>query len=495
MSGISLTEDELIKGRHRMIQEGVASQVMESFTTGVFLVGIALHFGASNFVIGLLGAIPFLSNLFQIPAIHWVERNRDRRHIVVVTSLIARSFLLCVVITPLINDANFALTVIVGGMAIRYSIGAMSSCAWNSWVKDLLPSKKAGEFLGIRLFYRMGVATLLSVAAAFFIDWWNSAYPSQQVWSYAILFFFGYISAMISSLLIRTIPHPEMSEPEAEDYDKSVRFSYLKKPLKHENFRKLIWFLFTWNFAVNLAAPFFTVYMLKTLEYDMAVVLMFVVFSQIMHTITLKLWGRYSDMYSNKTVLRISGTLFVFCILGWTFTTFPDKHALTTPLLMLLHMLMGVSMAGVTLASGNIALKLAPRRQSTSFLAVKSILISLSAGIAPLVGGLFADYFEDKMLSIDLHWQAVNDELLVKTLAIRHWDFFFLLAFFIGLYSLRYLMRVEEEGAVKHDVAMREMMQDTTRAIRGISTIAGMRDACLYPMKMMANRKKDAPDK
>lgn len=472
-----------------MIQEGIASQVMESFTTGVFLVGIALHFGASNMVIGLLGSIPFLSNLFQIPAIHWVEKSRNRKHIVFVSSLIARSFLLCIVITPLIADDNIALAVIIGGMAVRYSIGAMGSCAWNSWVKDLLPTKRAGAFLGLRLYYRTGAATLLSIAAAFFIDWWSTSYPDMQVWSYAILFFLGFLAAMISSYLILKIPHPEMSEPEVEEYDKSVRFAYLRRPLRHENFRKLIWFLFTWNFAVNLAAPFFTVYMLKTLQYDMTFVLILTVISQIMHTFTLRLWGKYSDLYSNKTVLRISGSLFVFCIFGWTFATFPDKHFLTTPLLVVLHMLMGIAMAGVTLSAGNIALKLAPRRQATSFLAVKSILISLSAGIAPLFGGFFADFFEDKSLSININWEDSSDNLLFHTLSIKHWDFFFLLAFFIGLYSLRYLMRVEEEGSVKHNVAVRAMMQDTTRAIRGISSIAGMRDAAMFPLKMMVNKK------
>ncbi len=490
MTDDALKELEMPKSQRRIIEEGVASQTMESLTTGVFLVGLALHFNASNFVIGLLGAIPFLSNLFQIPAIHWVERSRDRRHIVFISSLIGRTFLLCIVITPLITNNNIALAVIVGGMAIRYSIGALGSCAWNSWIKDLLPPTKAGEFIGLRMFYRTGVATLLSVAAAFFIDWWSSSYPLYNVWSYAILFFFGYVSGMISTILIRTIPHPMMSKPEAEEYDRNVRFSYLRRPLKHENFRKLIWFLFTWNFAINLAAPFFTVYMLKTLEYDMVFVLILVVFSQVMHTLTLKLWGRYSDVYSNKNVLRISGSVFIFCILGWTFATFPEKHFLTTPLLFVLHMLMGISMAGVTLASGNIALKLAPRRQATSFLAVKSILISVAAGIAPLFGGVFADYFEDKTLSIDLNWQAGSETALFQTLNVHHWDFFFLLAFFIGLYSLKCLLRVEEEGSVRNHVVVRGMMQDTTRAIRGISSIAGMREACMYPLKMMVNKKR-----
>jgi MFS family permease len=486
-----LTHAEMAKARRQIIHEGVASQSMESFTTGIFLVGIALHFNASNLIIGVLGAIPFLSNLFQIPAIHWVEKSRDRRRIVVISSLIARSFLLVIAFTPLIQSDDIALALIIAGMAIRYSIGAMSSCAWNSWVRDLMPRERAGEFIGSRLFYRASAATLLTIVAAVFIDWWDGAFPNNQAYSYSFLFFMGYVAGMISTYMIQKIPHPQMAAPEAKDYDKSVRFAYLKKPLAHKNFRELLIFLCIWNFAINLAAPFFVVYMLKTLGYDMVFVIIITLISQVMHTFTLKIWGKYSDLYSNKTVLKISGTIFVFCILGWTFTTYPEKHALTTPLLVLLHILMGISTAGVTLSSGNIALKLAPRSEATSFLAVKSIFISLAAGIAPLVGGIFADFFEDKTLSIDLNWHSGEDNILFQTLSIQHWDFFFLLAFVIGLYSLRRLAFVQEDGVVKHKVAVRAMMLDTTRALKGISSVAGLRDACLYPMKMMVNRKKD----
>jgi len=485
-----LTNAELQDARQRMIREGIASQSMESFTTGIFLVGIALHFNASNMVIGILGSIPFLSNLFQIPAIHWIEKSRDRRKVCVISSLIARSFLLLIALTPLLKSDNIALTVIIAGMAIRYCIGAMSSCAWNSWVRDLMPREKSGEFIGSRLFYRASAATMLSIFSALFIDWWDGAYPDMEAYSYSILFFLGYVAGMISTYLINKIPHPPMSQPEAKDYDKSVRFDYLKKPLRHKNFRELLTFLCIWNFATNLAAPFFVVYMLKTLGYDMVFVIVITLISQVMHTLTLKIWGKYSDLYSNKTVLKISGTIFVFCIFGWTFTTFPEKHFLTTPLLVVLHILMGISTAGVTLSSGNIALKLAPRNEATSFLAVKSILISLAAGIAPLVGGFFADFFEDKTMSIDFNWHAGNDNVLFQTLSIQHWDFFFLLAFLIGLYSLRRLVYVQEDGVVKHKEAMRGMMIDTTRALKGISSVAGLRDACMYPMKLMVSRKK-----
>ena len=49
----------------------------------------------------------------------------------------------------------------------------------------------------------------------------------------------------------------------------------------------------------------------------------------------------------------------------------PEKHVLTFPLLVALHVLMGVAMAGITLATGNIGLKLAPSGEGTSYLAAR----------------------------------------------------------------------------------------------------------------------------
>jgi hypothetical protein len=46
-------------------------------------------------------------------------------------------------------------------------------------------------------------------------------------------------------------------------------------------FRRLIIFLSSWNFAANLAAPFFTVYMLKSLGFSMTKVLALTIASQL----------------------------------------------------------------------------------------------------------------------------------------------------------------------------------------------------------------------
>jgi MFS family permease len=89
---------------------------------------------------------------------------------------------------------------------------------------------------------------------------------------------------------------------------------------------------------------------------------------------------------------------------------------------------MGIAMAGVSLTTANIAMKLTPSESATSFLAVNTILSSFSAGVAPLFGGFFADYFESKTLSLTIHWQDAFGETAINTLLIKHWDFFFLIS-------------------------------------------------------------------
>ena len=74
----------------------------------------------------------------------------------------------------------------------------------------------------------------------------------------------------------------------------------------------------------------------------------------------------------------------------------PERHQLTVPLLITIHILTGISAAGVAIASGNIGLKLAPRGQATAFLATINLINSLAAAAGSILGGKCADFFYEK---------------------------------------------------------------------------------------------------
>ena len=73
---------------------------MDSLTGGAFLVAFALLLGASNTVVGLLAAVSPLMQLFQIPAVHLVERSASRKALVVRNSVLSRISWLIIAVIP-----------------------------------------------------------------------------------------------------------------------------------------------------------------------------------------------------------------------------------------------------------------------------------------------------------------------------------------------------------------------------------------------------------
>jgi hypothetical protein len=150
-------------------------------------------------------------------------------------------------------------------------------------------------------------------------------------------------------------------------------------------------------------------------------------------------------------------------------------HAGTVPLLIIIHIVAGIATAGVNLASGNIALKLAPAGNSTAYLASSSMVNALAGGIAALCGGAFADLFATWELTLTLNWHDTNQTLAVEALSFSHWDFFFFFATVFGLYALHRLSLVNEEGDVKNSIVLGLMMRSARQSLRNLSTIAGLR--------------------
>ncbi len=471
---------------------GIFGQIMDSLTTGAILIGLALELGASHLVIGLIGAIPFLSNLLQLPAIFLIDHLRDRKRIVVVSAVIGRSCLLLAAFIPLVYPSSAALALLLIAMSLRYCFGAITACAWNSWMRDIVPAAILGRFLAFRLSLMTMAAVAVGLGAAALIDLWKG--EPAHIYVYVLLFVLGSFSGLLGAFFTTRVPNAEMEPREVRAMERTVRRDRLLSPFRHRNFRRLMSFQCSWNFAANLATPFFVAYMLTKLGYELTFVILLTLFSQAVTAVSLRLWGRYADRFSHKTVMGVCGSLFIFCLLGWTFTSFPDRHAWTTALLFALHAVMGFATAGINLTTSSLAWKLAPQREATSFLAVNSMVNSIAAGIAPLIGGLFAGFFAERELSLVVRWQSAQGVLDVNTLHIGHWDFFFMIAFVVGLFALNRLALVEEPGHRSQQILVRELMTDASQVLRTITSLDGLRDVVTAPWVMALNLiKQDAP--
>jgi MFS family permease len=475
------TSRDLAYGRLWLLRNGVSAQAMETLAAGPFLAACAIYLDASNLTIGLLAAVPHLTQFIQLIGVYLVERFRTRRLISVVSATTARISYVVMVAAMLVPLTDLALAMLVAAVALRYSFGAIAGAAWNAWLPDIVPLERRSEFFGKRLRIMAIVGTGLSLAAAGLVDWWSGHTPDGFRYAYMVLFALALVSGLHSVYCMARMPEPKMGLRSQE----LPLVRVLAKPFSDINFSRLMLFLGTWNFAVNLAAPFFTVYMLRRLGLDLTLVTVFIILSQLSNVLATAYWGRIADRYSNKSVLGVCGPLFIGCIFAWTFTTFPERHLLTIPLLIVIHMLTGVATAGVGLASTTIGMKLAPRNEITSYLACSSVVVSLASGLAPIIGGLTADLFVNRELSLVLHWVAPGGEKDIPALFVSQWDFFFLLAAVLGLYSIHRLSLIREAGEVEEKIVMQDVLSETRRTIRNLSTIAGLRAVSELPIAMI----------
>jgi MFS family permease len=449
--------------------DALASEAMSSLTTGVFLAGFMVQLGASNLAIGVLAAVPFAVQFLQLPAVVLVERIRRRRVICAWAAGIGRSFLLVSAAAPLFGT-NVAIAVLVGAVALYQALAAIAGCAWNSWMRDLVPETDFGRFFGRRSAATTALATAVALLGALLIDAWKRHMPGDPAAAYSVLFVasagFGFCGVWLLSIT------PEQPMPPVAQ--RTQIFALLTTPFRDRNFRRLMVFLSSWNFAANLAAPFFAVYMLKTLGYAMTTIIALTVASQLSNIAALGLWGNLIDRFSNKAVLQISAPLFLACMLGWSCTGLAWIAPAMLYLLVVIHVLMGVATAGVALASGNIVMKLSPSGQATAFLAASSVVSATCGAIAPIIGGLCADFFAARQLTLAFTWTGGVGEVTVQVLNFHSWTFFFGMAFMVGLFSLHRLSFVQETAGTTDKLLVRDLLLEARRSIQSLSSAAGL---------------------
>ena len=248
----------------------------------------------------------------------------------------------------------------------------------------------------------------------------------------------------------------------------------LLAPLRDPNYFRLIKFLFAWSLISNLAIPFFAIYMLKVIGISLPVVMGLTALGHLSNVLFVRVWGSFADRVGSKTVLSLSASLYLLVIIGWVFTTHPDRYLLTMPLLVALHLLGGAAAAGVTLTVNTLAIKVAPEGRAVPFSGVAGMMVGLGSGIGPILGGLVADYLSVRSLDFSVSWSAPGGVTALPAVSLSGFEFLFGMAFVLGLLSLNLLAPLREEGEVSRDAALAELMAGMAPAARAVSSVPGL---------------------
>lgn len=469
-----VTAAERDRGLHLLVVEAAFSGGTAALTTGVILTAFALHLGASNLMVGVLAATPFLSQLLQLPAIHLVERLRRRKQIAVMTSLVGRAMLAIMAVLAFAGGTA-ALLLFLGAQFVLCGLGAVGACAWNAWMRDLAPEERLGDVFARRTIRLTAISLLLGLAAALALDLAPPGSSARDV-VFAGMFAIGCITGLASAGIVARMPEPQMP-PSSGPVPLGA---LLRQPLADPNFARLLVFVASLQFAINLATPFFTVFIVRRLHFNISFVMLLSVASQVANILALRMWGRLSDRFANKSVLAVCAPAYLLAIVAMIGASqFADRE-LVKAWLVMLHVVMGATIAGVTLTSTNIALKLSPKGAATAYVATNAMVTALAAGLAPILGGLLADFFAARRFELVARWSGPNGVFSLPVV-LTAWDFYFLLAGIIGVYAIHRLSLVEERGEIERRAMVGQVLDETRRTIRNISSVAGLRAATDLP--------------
>ena len=411
-----------------------------------------------------------------------VEKLRKRKLIAFTTWLFAQLIWVPVALIPVLMNVPSAgaISILLALVAIRSMLSAITNCAWSSWIRDLLPQSIMGTFLSRRLAFANVAAIVFGLGAAFFVDYWKGqASPDSQALGYTFPLLFGAVTLGIASpMFMSRMPEPTMQNTPGRQ---PSLLSTISTPFRDDNYRHLMRFLFMWGLAINLATPFFAVYMLQRLGLPLTVVIAFGVLGQVTNVLFLRVWGPLTDRVGSKAVLSVCVSLYLLVVLGWTFTTMPERYFFTIPLLVILHILAGAAAAGVSLTTGTIGLKLAPHGRATAYLAGAALALNMGAGLGPLLGGRLADFFSIRTLSLDFTWVDPTGTFVLPALNLTGYDFLFGITFLLGFITLNALSVLREEGEVGREVVLDSLFASTRDLARPLSTVPGLAFLSQFP--------------
>jgi hypothetical protein len=466
--------------------DGVCSQVRDSLLSGPLLVGYALLLGASNAGVGILSALGPATQVLQLPTVALIERKRTRKAICWWAACFARVAWLGVLVLPWALPADARPAALFGLLLLASALGTVSGAAWNPWIRDFLPEETRNRIFARRMAIATGIGAGLSLLAGLAVDELGVRLDSVAG-AYVIVLGAGAASALLGLVFLGRIPEPTMPPATHRPWADIVR-----APLRHREFRALVAFLATWTFAVNLSTPFFTVYLLRRLQLPMSAVIAFAVLSQVTSALVLRAWGGLADRFSTLTVLRVSCAGFLLSVAGWPMVGLAQAPWLALVGVALIHVIGGLTTAGVNLATATVSMELAPRGEAAGYLATNALISGAAAALAPVLAGLSADWLDTQRLSVTLAWTSTlggGQGLALRPVDLHGLDFLFVATVLVGLYAIHRILGVTERAMAERRVVLaaliEEMREQMPQPLRAITTVPSVRDLVYFPFSLL----------
>jgi MFS family permease len=353
-----------------------------------------LALGASQSQIGIMSSLSSLASaLVLMPGAMLAERSGgNRRRIVLTGSGWNRFALLLIALAPLIFQAPGVIFVVMALSITRDAAANIIYPGWMAMTGDVVPLEGRGRFFSSRNFI-MGLSGIVVTLLAGFLI--SSMHPpiGYQI-SLAAACLLGGLSLFSFSHIAdrpRAMPYPQVQE-------KFALGPLLRDIAGNRDFAVFAATTALWNFSLNIAGPFFTVYLVKGLQANATMVAVTTVASSVSAILVQRKAGELNDRWGARRLTTICGLLIPIVPLMWVFATAAWN-------VIIINLFSGALWAGYNLGAFNYLLSTTPVERRARFSAVFQITVTLSLALGAALGSLMISVWGFKSVFI---WSAVG---------------------------------------------------------------------------------------
>lgn len=338
----------------------------------------ALSFGASGAQIGLLSsAASLLGTAVLLPGARIAEALGRRKELVLWATGFARLMLLLLALVPFGLRGAAAVTAIIVLNALRVMFGNLALPAWTSLSADIVPETIRGRYFSARNL-ALGLAAIVGVPLGGLLIS-RLAHPVGYQLDFALAFLMG----VLASVSYWHIREPHRAERAVV---RGKRLPVWERLRRRPNF---LWFCvmaLIWTFGLQVAVPFFNVYLVKVVGASTAMVGWVTVVTSLTALPAQRFWGPLADRWGSRRTLLVAGLGIPLLPWAWMFVSSP-WHVVP------INILSGLVWSGFNLASFNFLLAATPEDRRPRYVALYNTVVGIATALGATAGGLIVDLF------------------------------------------------------------------------------------------------------
>lgn len=379
--------------RHSL-KDGVFFSVMTGGGESYFS-AFAVWLNASTAQIGLLASLPPLLASFMQIVSAWLGRVVGRRRpIIVYGALLQAVTLIPLAVLPYFFPAQ-AVPLLLLCTIVYFAGPNLGSPQWGSLMGDLVPESRRGRFFALRtqLSSIAGFAAL--IGGGLVLEAFDTA--GFTYGGFATVFLVAAAARVASAYQLGQMIDPPGQGPALE----LPWHSDLWRGLRSTDLFRFSVFFASMQFAVAIASPFFTLYMLRDLEFSYLAFMVNSAVSVCVQFLTLNRWGRLSDLFGNRLILFTTGSIIPFLPSLWLVST-------NYYYLLGVQALSGLAWAGFSLSASNFVFDLTPPARRATLMAAHNVLAAAAVFLGATLGGWLGTMLPRELDAFGFHVEWVS---------------------------------------------------------------------------------------